>query len=165
MVDGKQKATFRRYEDTRDHVASIKGQIRGLIQDNLVQRLETNQLDILKSSAVVLNSKAWDKENTCFADDELQIIASQFSTEDLLEEWHEMLEYAVTYLDLDGVPYSKIWYKLFNPSRKKHWENILILAELPFCFPVSNAAIAISFSPMKRFKSPKRCSLSQARLC
>ena len=72
--------TRRRYEDARDHGASIKGQILGLIQDNYVQRPETNQLHIAKSCAVVLNSEAWDKENTGFADDELLIIASQLET-------------------------------------------------------------------------------------
>ena len=57
-----------------------------------------------------------------------------------------MLEYAVTYLDLDLDLDLENWYKLFNTSRKKHWENILILAELLFCFPVSDAGREIFFS-------------------
>ena len=59
---------------------------------------------------------------------------------DLLEQWH-ITQYAVTYLSPTKVNYKVIWNQLFTCSRADEWKSILLLVELLFCLPVSNAKV------------------------
>ena len=68
------------------------------------------------------------------------------------------------YLNVDKSSYKKLWYKLFNPSRETQWSSILLIAELLYCLPISNAVVERLFSLMKRIKTEGRSSLGKVRL-
>ena len=137
---------------------------------------------ILKPVARILNAEAWvsndddDDEATGFADRELRNVFRRFSTplrnagvilteEEILEEWHNMVEYAQTYLSPGKTNYLKTWRRIFDSSRAKtDFKNVLLLVEICFVMPLSNAQLERLFSRMKRIKSKKRCSLSNERL-
>ena len=80
---------------------------------------------------------------------------------DLLEQWHDITEYAVTYLSPAKVHYKVIWNQLFTCSRAAEWKLILLLVELLFCLPVSNAKVERFFSFMNRVKTDTRSSLGK----
>lgn len=83
---------------------------------------------------------------------------------ELLEEWHDMVDYTVQFLKPAKQHYRATWYKLFHSSRIVNWQNILLVVRLLFSLPVSNAATERFFSTLKRVKSSKRASLSQPTL-
>ena len=57
-----------------------------------------------------------------------------------------------------------MWYKIFNSSRRNEWKFILLLVELLFCLPISNAKVERLFSFMKRIKRDSRASLGEVQL-
>ena len=82
---------------------------------------------------------------------------------ELLEEWNEMVQYAVNTSKTSNCEYTCTWYRLFNSPRSAQFQNIL-LAEAIFCLPVSSAACERCFSVMKRVKTERRCSFKTDRL-
>lgn len=146
-----------------------------LVKEAIETRLEGSD-DIIEI-ATLLNCEVWNAdygidENT---DTTILKFATQFQeplnqqgltvTEpELLEEWHDMVDYAVQYLKPAKLHYRVTWYKLFHSSRIAKWHNILLVVRLLFTLPVSNAATERFFSTLKRVKSPKRSSLSQRTL-
>ena len=81
----------------------------------------------------------------------------------LVEQWHN-LEYTNSYLNPTTLPYLRVWYKIFNSSRQSEWNFILLLVELLFCLPISNAKVEILFSLMKRIKCDSQASLGEVQL-
>ena len=66
----------------------------GLIRDHLLQRLEANEIEVLKSAGVVLNSECWDEVQ--FVENDIRRLVHQFETplrnvtstnEEILDEW------------------------------------------------------------------------------
>ena len=82
----------------------------------------------------------------------------------MLEQWHDLVAYTVKYLEPGKSDYRKIWHQRFNSSRSKEWHLVLLLIELIFVLPVSNAKVEHLFSLMKRIKTDVRASLSPTRL-
>ena len=75
-----------------------------------------------------------------------------------------MLEYALKYIKLLGVSYLVTWKKLFTSPKKNEWSDALLLVELLFSDPVSNAKLERMFSKLKRTKTIFRESLSSTRV-
>ena len=74
------------------------------------------------------------------------------------EEWDNIIvDYAKSYLNLTGEDYRVTWWKLFNGPDPTRWSNILSVAELLFCIPISNGHLERMFSQLKLVKSD-RCS-------
>ena len=71
-----------------------------------------------------------------------------------------MLEYALKYIKLSGVSYLVTWKKLFTSPKKNEWSDALLLVELLFSIPVSNAKLESMFSKLQRIKAIFRASLS-----
>ena len=126
----------------------------GLIRDQILLRLEANEIPTLKSANIVLNTEGWESNNDDddFADNDIRVLFNQFelplknagltcSVDELLEEWHTLVGYTTNYLNHSGLSYTRLWHKLFNSSRKSEWSNMLLLIELLFCLPVSNAVV------------------------
>ena len=84
--------------------------------------------------------------------------------EDALEEWRELIDYAVTYLLVECTPYLEVLYRLFNSARKDQWKVAMLFMELLLCIPISNAVVEKLFSLMSRIKTKSRCSLSNKRM-
>ena len=83
---------------------------------------------------------------------------------EVLEQWHSMVTYAVTYLNVVTFHYRKVWKLLFSSSRSREWKDILLMVELLFCLPISNAKVERFFSLLNRVKTDGRASLGEARL-
>jgi len=81
---------------------------------------------------------------------------------DVLDEWHDLVEYMVEFLAPSSRSYHATWYKLFHLSiGSNRWSNILLLIRLLFCLPVSSAIVKRFFGSLKRVKTGKRAAVGQ----
>ena len=108
-------------------------------------------------------------------DEDILRIAAQFETPlklqgmvptelDLVEEWHDIVQYALDYLKPSVYNNRATWLKLFHSSNASKSSNILLLIRLLFYLPVSNEELEIVFSAVKQVKISKRASLTQSPL-
>ena len=155
----------------KGHTSAIKGQMLGLICDQFLVRLEANEIPVLKSVSIIINTESWEKTDGEFGENEIHMLFGQFEIplrnaglscmlNELIKEWQPLLDYATSYLNPTGQSYSRIWYKIFNSECC----NILQLAELLFCLPISNAVVERLFSVMKQIKTRWRSSMGQIYL-
>ena len=86
------------------------------------------------------------------------------SCPEFISQWHNMLEYALTYIKLSGVSYLVAWKKLFTSPKKNEWSDALFLVELLFSIPVVNAKLERMFLKLKRIKTIFQASLSSTRV-
>ena len=169
------------YERALDGVETLKDGLTSLIENAIEQRLEDDSNDLIEKAAKTLNTIAWDQKdengdnNLMFADEELVDVFSHFeiplrkagfngNKDDLIEQWHDLIEYTVKYLHPSSSDYHKCWFKIFNTTMSKHWELPLLIIGLLFTLPVSNAFVERLFSLMKRVKTPVRSSMGNVML-
>ena len=127
--------------------------------------------------ADILNCEAWDCKSSgnesmdqvilghlCHFQEPLRQQGLQASQIEVVNEWHDMLDYTVKYLSSSRHHYRATWFNIFHSSRSFQWQNILLLIRLLFSVPVSNAVLERFFSSLGRVKSVKRASLSQQTL-
>ena len=74
-----------------------------------------------------------------------------------------MIAYVKQYLNLTTED-SHYLVETFQLCRICKWNNILLIVEIVFSLPVSNAAVERVFSRINIIKSKSRCSLSEDRL-
>ena len=60
---------------------------------------------------------------------------------DLLEQWHESVEYAKKTFSIARVSYLVTGHKIFTTPRGKGWSHVLLIIRLLFTVPVSNAKL------------------------
>ena len=131
----------------------------------------------IATMAEILNCEAWDCKSSgnesmdqvilghlCHFQEPLRQQGLQASQIEVVNEWHDMLDYTVKYLSPSCHHYRATWFKIFHSSRSFQWQNILLLIRLLFSVPVSNAVLERFFSSLGRVKSVKRASLSQQTL-
>ena len=110
-----------------------------------------------------------------FADDALIRMVNQFYTPllsagvtataaEIINQWHELLDYAAEFISLQSTPYRVTWRKLFAPPRCTEWKDILVVIELLFMIPICNAKLERMFSKLKYVKTDFRACLSAERL-
>ena len=88
-----------------------------------------------------------------------------FETEDVIEEWHDLISYAIAFLNCSSTNYLRTWHRIFNSEKCKiEFKNILLVAESAFCLPVSTAKLERSFSMLKRVKRDTRAALGVNRV-
>lgn len=83
------------------------------------------------------------------------------SVHDLLEQWHCLLGYTKRYLDPSRTPYLSVWKRIFDSDRRNDWHMVLLLVELLFSIPISNAKVERLFSLMNRVKTDSRAALGE----
>ena len=129
----------------------------------------------MMAMAKVLNCEVWSRaysvseeidQTILKASDQFQDALKQhgFSSSgpDVLDEWHDLVDYTVEFLAPSSRSYRVTWYKLFHFSVGSHrWNNILLLIRLLFCLPVSNAIVERFFGSLKRVKTGKRAAIGQ----
>ena len=90
---------------------------------------------------------------------------SGFETADVIEEWHDLISCAIAFLDCSSTNYLRTWHCIFNSEKCKiEFKNILLVAELAFCLPVSTAKLERSFSMFKHIKRDTRAALGVNRV-
>lgn len=160
-------------------LAFFTSNYRGYIDSLLAclhERLKDSSADAttLTHALKVLATHGWQKtDDASFGLDAVQALAERF-TIPLLEakvncallqqEWEDMVYYAKQYINLVQDPYRVVWWKLFNSPDAGKWTNILTLAELIFCIPLSNGHVERCFSQLKITKTNRRVSLGEDRL-
>ena len=103
------------FDDAVNNAENKRKQLTGLIRDFMRKRLEANELDILKSATVLLNTEAWQNDEE-FGTDHIRKMYDHFkiplqsagidgTVDDVVDEWTELVEYAVTYLNVDSSSY------------------------------------------------------------
>ena len=111
----------RNFDAAKAHTSSIKAQLLGLIRDQILLRLEANEIPTLKSASIVLNTEGWESNNDEdeFADNDIRVLFNQFelplkntgltcSLDELLEEWQTLVDYATNYLNHSGLSYTRL---------------------------------------------------------
>ena len=76
----------------------------------------------------------------------------------LLDEIEDAIDYPRRYLALESINYRKVWYSLHICPDSHKWPNILLLCELSFSLPFSNARVEQIFSCFKVIKT-NNCSM------
>ena len=158
-----------------EHLSKDANSYIQLLNDAIEARLGSSSY--IASIASILNCEAWDfsssgnesmdeviQHNVSHFQEPLKQQGLQVSQLQVVDEWHDMLDYNVQYLSPSSHHYRATWYKIFHSSRALQWQNILLLIRLLFSLPVSNAALERMFSSLGRVKTTKRASLSQGTL-
>ena len=110
---------MRNFDAAKAHTSSIKAQMLGLIRDQILLRLEANEIPTLKSASIVLNTEGWESNNDedDFADNDILVFFIQLplknadltcSIDELLEEWHTLVDYTTNYLNHSGLSYTRL---------------------------------------------------------
>jgi len=75
-----------------------------------------------------------------------------------------MIKFACEFIAIHMLHYQSVWWRLFNSPQKKDWGSVLVLAELLFSLPVSNAKVEHVFSTANVIKTDKRTVLVNSLL-
>ncbi|XP_065667866.1 zinc finger protein 862-like [Hydra vulgaris] len=158
-------------------VKNSKSMIVSLIAESIEERLETQNTVPDMYGMLILNTGSWFQNNTnnSFADDNIEKLYDFYnmplrnagftgSVNNMLDAWHNLVDYTVKYLAPDKTEYRKVWYQIFSSSMKKDWSPVLLLVELLFVLPVSNGKVERLFSLMNRIKTDTRNRLTEKRL-
>ena len=134
--------------------------VKSSIKDRLSEEIESNK--IFEPIVQILNTEGWEYKkighsgNTIsdfeFTDTKEEHLYEQFniplaaagvkiSSVDLLNQWHDLLQYSKEFLSTGLTNYIKTWQKINSSPQCCGWKNILTLIELLFTIPVSNAKI------------------------
>lgn len=183
-ADGKfsyQNVTLLSFETAKDTARESKNMLLGRIKDAMQSRLEVAENPHVLNAAIILNTEGWERssedgeEDLGFADDCLVELYEHFkvplsnagmdgSVHDLLEQWHCLLAYTKRYLNPSRTPYLRVWKRIFDSDRRNDWHMVLLLVELLFSIPISNAKVERLFSLMNRVKIDSRAALGEDTL-
>lgn len=167
------------FEQAKEALTEKKAFFTNKVSSCIKLRLEEEEdsREIFLAAPKILNTEGWlqFQEDAEFADEALEYVFTHFKVPllnagvnvalpDLLSQWCDLLEYATEFLSVSNTPYGKTWYRIFNSPRKQNWKDILIVIELLFTIPVSNAKLERMFSKMKQVKTLNRSSLNEKKL-
>jgi len=153
----------------------------GRIKEAMQTRLEVAENSHVLLASTILNCERWEKttedsgEDLEFANDCIAKLYNHFkeslskagltgSLSDLLDQWHDLLSYTKRFLDPSRTPYLRVWRRIFDSSRKAQWNMVLMLVELLFTIPISNAKVERLFSFMNHIKTDCRATLGESTL-
>ena len=145
------------------------------LDQEMKTRLEWSDVELLRSILIFLDTQSWVQSED--AESEVStaveyimthfrapLEASSSNLASIQDELEEVLDYARKYLSIASESYQNIWYKLHTVPDADKWPNILILAELLFSLPFSNAKVERIFSTLKIVKTDRRTSLNTSTL-
>ena len=169
----------------KEAAKKVKDEWVQLVSDSFDIRLDLDQDDsTIKFATVILNTEVWqssvineeaEEPEQAFGIEAMTKLYDLYripleragfsgSLSDLLEQWESLCEYTVKYLNPQSTDYRVTWRKIFQSSRRNMWSLVLLLVELLFSLPVSNAKVERLFSLMNRIKTDSRSCLSQKTL-
>ena len=67
-----------------------------------------------------------------------------------------LVQYAVQFISVSTLDYRAVWWPIFHAPNASEWFNALILANLLFFLPASNAKVERVFSQVSIIKTNKR---------
>ena len=157
---------------------------------NILSRLQWSDMKLLRALLVFIETQSWMKKastESCdleveseFDDPSLTEVKSAIeqvflsfidpleahgvSFSSLLDEIEDAIDYARRYLALESTNYREVWYSLHICPDSHKWPNILLLCELAFSLPFSNARVEQIFSCLKMIKTNNRTRLNTSTL-
>ena len=151
------------------------------IKEAMQTRMEVAENKYVFMATTVLNCEGWERKNEDgeeddgFADDSVTELFQHFqepllkagldgSLNSLLEQWHDLVAYTERYLDPSRTPYLRVWRRIFHSSQKDEWSMVLLLVELLFSIPISNAKVERLFSLMNHVKTDSWATLGEDTL-
>ena len=176
-----QNVTLPSFNASKDSAKHTKTMLLGRIKEAMETRLEVAENKHVLMAATVLNCEGWEKrddngdDDVEFADGCVAELYEHFkeplsqaglngSLGELLDQWHHLIEYTKQYLEPSKTPYLRVWRRIFDSSRCNEWSMVLILVELLFAIPISNAKVERLFSLMNRVKTDARATLGESTL-
>ena len=134
------------YENALGLLENSKNEITEMITDAISIRLEDSETEANKLCAVILNTESWvvAQSDDEFLNDEILRACELFeihlkragfsaSPNEILEQWHSLLDYSTTYLNVDTFCYRKVWKLIYSSSRSGEWKDGLLLVDLLSC--------------------------------
>ena len=167
------------FEQAKATLAGKKTFFANKVSDCIKLRLEEEKdsHEIFTYAPKILNTEGWKQfdKNPDFADEGIEYIVTRFkeplkqagvscAQPIILAQWKNLVEYANEFLSIADTPYRKTWHLIFNSPRRKAWADILIVIELLFTMPISNAKLERMFSKMKNVKTLARSSIKEKKL-
>ena len=161
------------YENALGFLENSKNEITEMITDAISIRVEDSETEANKLCAVILNTESWVAQSDDeFLNDEVLRTCELFeiplkragfsaSPNEIL---HSLLDYSTTYLNVDTFCDRKVWKLIYSSSRSGEWKVVLLLVELLFCSPISNAIVERFFSLQNKVKTDGRASVGEKRL-
>lgn len=182
--DGKfyyQNVVLTNFIDAKESAKISKSKLLEKIKREMQTRMEASENKYVSMASTILNCEGWERMNEVgeedleFADDCVANLFEQFkeplvkagmngSLSSLLEQWHGLVRYTKRYLDPSKSYYLRVWRRIYDSSRCGGWAMILLLVELLFSIPISNAKVERLFSLMNHVKTDSRAALSENTL-
>ena len=176
-----QNVQLHSFETAKDSAQTTKGILLKRMQIALETTLKVSENEHVIMAAQILNTEGWERnteegdEDESFADKILEDLSTHFrepllkaglscGLSTLLEQWHSLIDHTKRYLNPTGTHYLRVWHRIFNSPRSVDWNMVLLIAELIFSIPISNAKVERLFSLMKRVKTDSRASLGENTL-
>ena len=154
------------------------------LDSNIKTRLAWSDLKLLRSFIVFLDTCSWiiptsatvteepveDKEEIRDAVHHLCSIFRQpleakggtlFTIDD---EVDEIVDYCRSYVNYTVDNYRRVWYTLGSTPDSTKWHNLMLLSELLFSLPFTNAKVERAFSTLKNIKTEHRTSMHTTTL-
>lgn len=81
----------------------------------------------------ILNIEGWIQCIEClykFYETPLSQAGFNGSVRELLDHWHNLMQYIIDYLLPEILNYQVVWRKILSSSRKKEWKFVLLLVKL-----------------------------------
>ena len=126
------------FDNAKTIVSSNENVWLDLVKNAISERLENNETIVSKCCTLILNTEAWlcFKDNNEFAKEALEQLylfyknslkSSGFngSISLLLQQWHLLVEYVLTYLSPGANSYCIVWHKIFESAKRKVWNLVL----------------------------------------
>ncbi|CAB4031533.1 zinc finger 862-like [Paramuricea clavata] len=176
-----QNVVLKSFENAKESARKLKNVLLAKVKQAVEARLEFGENRLVIFACTVLNTEGWERmdeegeKDPLFADECVTELYSHCqnplsnagldgSLSDLLERWHSVIEYTTHYLSPSTTPYLCVWRRIFDSSRSEGWSMVLLLAELLFSIPISNAKVEWLFSLMNRIKTDSRATLGESTL-
>ena len=157
------------------------------LNNTIKEQLEWSDVKLLRALIVFLDTQSWtrrfvtDDDDGDYTDDTslqevknaLEVLSTHFrdpleavgaNLPLLHDEIEDVVVYARIYLGIERTDYRKNWYNLSVCPNASEWPNVLLLCELAFSLPFSNARIEQVFSSLEYLKNVKRNSLHSSTL-
>ena len=169
-------------DEVCNNISAKKEEEINKISKAIASRLEDEQESFLTDVCDILNTECWLRFDDCkeedleFADDGVINMFERFQTPlkkaglncneaELLQQWHDLIDYANKNLSATNINYRVTWRRIFDSSRAKNdFKDILLIVEICFCLPCSTTALERAFSRMKRLKTNLRSTIGESRL-
>lgn len=145
------------------------------ITDCIKSRLAWSDLELMHD-ILILSTQGWEKlkedENEEVKNSITRVVerfqiplkGAGTAVYDILPEFNDIIDYALSYISLSTLYYRSIWWRLFHAPGSTSWSNVLILIELLFSLPASNGKVERIFFLGKFHQSTMRSQLGNDSL-